>query len=227
MPAIITGGVSNVNADVSAGSRAQHATLMPPGSGLLGSYALGTKTGIMAAGLGGAAPIFSLRFQPTVVPTSLMLVKKILFTASTLGTAFTAGSALFESFILRAYTVKDTGGGSLTVGTAVTTGKLRTSHAVSGVDDFRISATATLTAGTQTADTNPINSTIIAIPATSVSYAILANQLPLFEVKPGEHPLTLAAGEGFVIRATVPATGTWSASVQVVWDEVASYYPAS
>lgn len=223
MAALIAGATTNQVAEVDAITRALHVAAMPAGSGLLGSYSLGTKTGIMAAGLGAAAPIFSLRFLPTTVTSSLMLIKKVLFTVSTLGTAFTAGSALFETFTIRSYTVKDTGGGSLTVGTAVTSGKLRGTQAISGVDDFRISATATLTAGTQTVDTNPIDSVIIAIPATSVSYAVLANKIPLFEAKPGEHPIVLATGEGIVLRATVPATGTWSASVQVAWDEVAAY----
>lgn len=223
MAATIAGATSNQIAEVDAVTRALHVAAMPAGSGLIGSYSLGTKTGIMAAGLGAAAPFFSLRFQPTTFPNSLMLVKKVLLTVSTLGTAFTAGSALFETFTIRSYTVKDTGGGSLTVGTAVTVGKLRGAQGISGVDDFRISATATLSAGTQTVDTNPIDSTIIAIPATSVSYAILANKYPIFEAKPGEHPIVLVAGEGLVIRATVPATGTWSASVQVAWDEVAAY----
>lgn len=223
MAALISGATSNVIAETDAVTRALHTSQMPPGSGLLGSYSLGTKTGIMAAGLAGASPIFSLRFQPTTVASSLMLVKKILFTASTLGTAFAAGSALFETFVLRSYTVKDTGGGSLTVGTAVTSGKLRGAQGVSGVDDFRISATATLSAGTQTADTNPINSTIIEIPATTTNYAILGPNFDLWRAIPGEHPLVLVAGEGLVIRATVPATGTWSASVQVVWDEVVAY----
>lgn len=222
MPTTIA-GFSNVLQEVEANTRAARAVLRAHDVGALGSYSLGTKSGIMAAGLGAAAPIFSFRFAPTVNPTSLMLVKKILLTASTLGTAFTAGSALFEAFVLRGYTVADTGGGSLTLGTAVTTGKLRTSQAISGVTDFRISATATLTAGTQTVDTNPFASTIIAIPATTVSYAILPADYVLWEAKPGEHPLVLAANEGAVLRATVPATGTWSFSVKVLWDEVASY----
>lgn len=223
MAQTIAGATTNALAEVDLSTRALHTNLRAHDVGTLGSFSLGTKTGIMAAGIAGASPIFSLRFAPTVNPNSLMLVKKVLFTVSGLGTAFTAGSALFETFVLRNYTVNDTGGGSLTLGTAVTTGKLRTSHQITGVTDFRISATATLTAGTQTADTNPIDSTIIAIPATTVSYAILANKLALLEAKPGEHPLVLTNNEGLVIRATVPATGTWSASVQVAWDEVPSY----
>lgn len=223
MSQTIAGGVSNVLADVEANTRALRAVLRSHDVGVLGSYSLGTKSGIMAAGLGAAAPIFSLRYVPTINPASLMLLKKLTLTASTLGTAFTAGSALFETFVLRSYTVNDTGGGSLTLGTAVTTGKLRTSQAIGGVTDFRISATATLTAGTQAADTNPISSVITQIPATTTNYAILPADFPLFEAKPGEHPLVLAANEGLVIRATVPATGTWSFSVKAIWDEVATY----
>jgi hypothetical protein len=223
MSQTIAGGVSNVLADVETTTRALRAVLRAHDTGSLGSYSLGTKSGIMAAGLGAAAPIFSLRYAPTINPASLMLVKKVLITPSTLGTAFTAGSALFEAFVIRGYTVADTGGGSLTLGTAVTSGKLRTSQAITGVTDFRISATATLTAGTQTVDTNPIASVITQIPATTTNYAILPANYPLFEAKPGEHPLVLALNEGLVIRATVPATGTWSFSVDVLYDEVAAY----
>ncbi len=224
MSQTIAGGVSNVLADVDGiGTRALRTMLRSHDVGALGSYSLGTKSGIMAAGLGAAAPVFSFRFAPTVNPNSLLLLKKLLITPSTLGTAFTAGSALFETFVIRGYTVADTGGGSLTLGTAITTGKLRTSQAISGVTDFRISATATLTAGTQTVDTNPISSVITQIPATTTNYAILPPEFPLWEAKPGEHPVVLTANEGAVIRATVPATGTWSFSVKAIWDEVAAY----
>lgn len=33
----------------------------------------------------------------------------------------------------------------------------------------------------------------------------------------------VAQNEGFIIRATVPATGTWTASFDVTWMELASY----
>jgi hypothetical protein len=32
-------------------------------------------------------------------------------------------------------------------------------------------------------------------------------------------------GEGFVIEATVPATGTWTLALHIDWDEVSSYGP--
>lgn len=221
MPVALIGASSTV-VEVE-GNRAMRAVLRSPDVGALGSYALGTKSGIMAAGIAGASPVFSFRFAPTVNPASLLLLKKLSLTASTLGTAFTVGSALFEAFVLRGYTVADTGGGSLTLGTAVTCGKLRTSHAISGVTDFRISATAALTAGTQTADTNPFASAIVEIPATTVDYTMLPPDYALWEAKPGEHPVVLAVNEGVVLRVTVPATGTWSFSVKAAYDEVAAY----
>ena len=49
--------------------------------------------------------------------------------------------------------------------------------------------------------------------------------LPVTEVyraMPSDQPLVFANQEGFVIKATVPATGTWQLGVDVSWDE----YPA-
>jgi hypothetical protein len=36
-------------------------------------------------------------------------------------------------------------------------------------------------------------------------------------------PMVLAQNEGVVIRATVPATGTWGHGVTMAWSEVATY----
>jgi hypothetical protein len=38
-----------------------------------------------------------------------------------------------------------------------------------------------------------------------------------------EHPIVLAQNEGIAVRATMPATGTWSASVLMKWAEVTAY----
>jgi hypothetical protein len=45
----------------------------------------------------------------------------------------------------------------------------------------------------------------------------------MFDQRPGEHPLVLAQNEGFVIQATVPATGVWFFAVKVDWVEIATY----
>ena len=44
------------------------------------------------------------------------------------------------------------------------------------------------------------------------------------EVGDGEHPLVLAQNEGFSIRSVaVPATGTWTAAINIDWAEVTAY----
>jgi len=49
-------------------------------------------------------------------------------------------------------------------------------------------------------------------------------QFDLFHANPGgESPLVFAQNEGFVVRATVPATGTWQFGVTVAWTEVTAY----
>jgi hypothetical protein len=39
----------------------------------------------------------------------------------------------------------------------------------------------------------------------------------------GEWPLVLAQNEGFVVQATVPATGTWAFQAIIEWSEVTSF----
>jgi hypothetical protein len=86
----------------------------------------------------------------------------------------------------------------------------------------RIASTAALTAGTKTLDTQPIGQYSAAFgTGTSIQWI---PQFDLFHIDPGgEAPLVLATNEGFVIRATVPATGTWQFGVTVCWAEVTAY----
>jgi len=37
------------------------------------------------------------------------------------------------------------------------------------------------------------------------------------------HPGVLTENEGFVIEGTVPATGTWTFTIKVDWEELAAY----
>jgi hypothetical protein len=39
-------------------------------------------------------------------------------------------------------------------------------------------------------------------------------------ITPDEYPVMFEQNEGFVIRCTVPATGTWVFAVNVEWSEV-------
>jgi hypothetical protein len=93
--------------------------------------------------------------------------------------------------------------------------------------DMRIATTAALGAGTKTLETLSLSAINAAGPITaSLDGTIIPPGTLLFEaeVSDGEHPLVLAQNEGFSIRSVaVPATGTWSVSVNVDWTEVPSY----
>ncbi len=185
------------------------------GPALLGSYCMGANSGTMAAGLAGGAPVFSFRYGAA----NLAIVRRVIAEADDITTAFVAGAAKFDMIVARSFTASDTGG---TAGTLTTNnGKLRTSFATTGVSDFRIASTATLTAGTRTLDAQPLASVEFA-----VSTAIDAGLLPttnLFLAEIGQSPLILAQNEGFVLQATVPGTGTWVFSARVCWDEVSAF----
>ena len=57
----------------------------------------------------------------------------------------------------------------------------------------------------------------------NAAFATMLPDVAVFEQRPGEWPMILApTGEGFVIQATVPATGTWSFGCGIDWDEVSA-----
>lgn len=210
--AIQTQGLSGFIAEVETLTRALRTTLRPIDVGALGSYRKAMVSGTMAAGLAGAAPIFSFRYGAA----NLCLIRRVMLTAGDL-VGFTAGLAAFNMFAARGFTVADTGGTAATL--TGNNGKLRTSYAPTGVADFRISSTATLTAGTRTKDADPAGTIAISVTATA-GQPIQPSVVELFRAQPGEQPMVLAANEGFVIEGTVPATGTWQFGVSVDWDEV-------
>jgi hypothetical protein len=61
--------------------------------------------------------------------------------------------------------------------------------------------------------------------ATPIIGSIYLPTYDLFEcdVTDGEHPIILAQNEGIVIRATVPATGVWTAGFTIKWCELAAF----
>lgn len=206
--------------EVETNTKAARTTLKPIDIGSLGSYTLASTNGssVMAAGLAAASPIFAFRYPGA----SLALVRRVMFSAGNGVTAFTAGFFRFDCLVARSYSVSDTGGTDITPSGNVN--KNRTSHASSGVTGTRcvaISATATLTAGTRTTDAVPIGTIAGGVP--NVAGSAMVAKTALFDAPPGTWPLVLATNEGFVIQATVPATGVWEFGVDVSWDEVASY----
>jgi hypothetical protein len=179
---------------------------------VLGSYSMGLDSGVMAAGLAGGSPVISFRYGGS----NLAIVRKVTISAGGTATAFTAGVATFDLFAARAFTASDTGGTAATLTT--NNGKLRTSFATTAISDFRISSTAALAAGTRTLDATQLASVSSSVPATAGTPILVPTSI--LDQRTSEQPLTLATNEGFVMQATVPATGTWTLSVTVSWDEV-------
>jgi hypothetical protein len=197
-------------------SRAQRVTLRGTDPSTLGSYRLSTQTGVMAAGLGAASEIFQFRWTDA---SRLCVINKVNFEGAGSIIAFAAGVAQFRLAIARSWTVDGSGGTAAT--TTANNQKLRTSFGTTLLGAARIASTAALTAGTKTIDAQDVGSTLGSFPATAG--AMIAADT-LFQPVPGvEHPIILAQNEGLVVRATVPATGTWTTGITVVWTEVASY----
>lgn len=186
------------------------------GPAVLGSYCMGLPSGTMAAALSAGSPIFSFRYGGS----NLAIVRSVWMSAGDTSTAFTAGIYHFDMFAARSFSASDSGGTGATL--TGNNGKLRTSFATTGLSDFRVASTGTLTAGTRTLDSTELASLAGSVPATAGSDIVPPHSI-LYHAEVGEQPLQLANNEGFVIQATVPATGTWTFTVNVCWDEVSAF----
>lgn len=235
MAAVIRGGNSAADADVDAGTKALKTRVHP--MDVLGSYALEATSGSMSAGLAGGSTIFSCRWGDA---TRQMLVRRVAIDARVLGTAFTAGATLFDLVVARSFTASDSAQTSI-----LPTGnsqKRKTSFGTTLITDLRIANTGAITVGTRTLDTlalrnirghvsatmtsGPLVSAGGGAPMTAVGGAAVSTYvaLPVNFFEPdysGEWPLVLVQNEGFIIRATVPATGVWDFSITMEWQEVA------
>jgi hypothetical protein len=190
--------------------------------GARGAYSLGVVSGVMAAGLAGNSEIFQMRW---IDASRIMLLRSIRLSAGPGTTAFAAGPIEFNLTLARGWSA-DGGGGTAVVMSTANTNKKRTDFPLSLFSDtgIRFSATAALTAGTKTLDTNRLSS----ITSWVSSVATTADSSPF--VAPGtflwardtseEYPVLFEQNEGLVVRATVPATGTWQYSIHVEWAEI-------
>lgn len=197
------------------GQGAARVTLTPVDVGIYGSYRKAMTSGTIAANLGAASLVYGFRWAPTP-NTLLCLVRRVMITMGNV-TAFAAGFIAMNMFAARSYSVLETSGGTL--GTYSTNNaKLRTSFAASaGVTNY-MTTTAAISGGTATLDADPMGQLSTSVTATAGAPPTTPTNL--FSAAPGECPLILANQEGFVIKATVPATGTWQLGVTVDWDEV-------
>lgn len=190
-----------------------------------GHFAIAAVTGAIAAGAGADSEVLQFR-NPHA--SRLAIVSRIALTGMRATTAFAAGAIDLKATIARAWTVAGTGGTDLTL-----TGdkqKLRTLHDTIAAAAIRVATTAALGAGTKTLDTQDIgmittHSSAGVGAATPIIGSIYLPTLELFrgDYESGEQPLVLAPNEGFVIRATVPATGVWNLGMMVRWAEGTAY----
>lgn len=217
------GVTGSVEAQVDRTHGALRTSLRPAEVGVLGSYAQSFNSGVMAAGLAAGAPIFTMRWTSQQV---WALVKRVRLTADTDGTAFAQGSTIFDLIRATGFTVQDTAGVALTM--AGKSGAKSTRYAPSQIQiaasatgNFAIANTATLTAGTRTLDSNPLHIIVGGAGANpSISLVGTTGGLLIDPTETARQPLELQNNEGFVIRATVPGTGTWKFGVEVEWDEI-------
>lgn len=185
---------------------------------MTGEYGIELVSGTMAAGLAADSEIYQFRWTAAKVCP----VAEVSMWAGTL-TTFTQGAFAFRLFPARSWTVDGAGGSAATLTT--NNGKLRTSFPTTAVGAARISSTAALTAGTKTLDAQGIESCGGGTVADGA--AVVNLNLPRTYLLGGgagaRYPLLLAQNEGFVIRASVPATGTWIFGVTVRYEETGGY----
>lgn len=223
--AVIQGGVSNELMEVGVGAAVPgHFTVKPLPYGSQGHYCYGGFTGILPAALAANSEIFQFRWSHA---SRLAVIRKISISASVSTTMFAAGVPVQIALVKStSWTVAGTGGTAPTISATL---KRRTSMGNSDMaaGDMRIATTAALGAGTKTLEANALSNIAAGGPITgNLNGTIIPPGTILWqaEVGHGEHPLVLAQNEGFSIRSVaVPATGTWTAAINVDWAEVTAY----
>lgn len=224
--AIQIAGNGNTVAEVDGTNyRALRVRNVPLDVGALGHYRLSMASGTLPAALAANAELFQFRWTDA---TRLCAVQKILISAGANAAATAAGLVTLEATIARSWSADGSGGTAATI-----TGnnqKARTSMGTTLLGAARIASTAALTAGTKTLDSQGIGNITLGIGTGAITAAPtlpLIDKTDLLEQDGIEqHPVILAANEGFVIKngATAwPLSMTWALGVTVIWAEVAAY----
>jgi hypothetical protein len=195
---------------------ALRASNRPLDPGSLGAYSLSMSTGVMAAGLAANSEIFQFRW---IDSSRVAVIDKVNFDGLGSITAFAAGVVNIRAAIARSWTVDGSGGTAASF--AGSNQKMREAHGSSLVGAVRISSTAALTAGTKTIDAQDFGAVLGGVGA---SPAVVIWEGELFNCYGGmTYPIVLAQNQGIIVRATVPATGTWTAGISLSWTEVTAY----
>lgn len=204
-----------------------HTINKPTDHGSLGHYRVSVVTGTLAAALAANAQIYQFKWTDA---TRFAVIKKIKVNFIPL-TPFTAATLTdhtsFDAVAVRSYAA---GGGGTTLTLTGDNNSMRSSMGAS-LATINVSTTGALTLAT-TLDSQPFCQSIRkgnrVNPAAATEETIQPSDMSLTyiaDVAAGEHPLTLAQNEGFVIRnRTVwPAAGTGIAMIECVWCEVSAF----
>lgn len=206
-------GNAGTVAETEINTRASRITVRPLDIGALGSYSVQASSGTIAAGLAAASPVYAFRY--TAANQALIRAVHIAISCTT---GFTAGLGFVDLVAARSYTVSDGTGSTQTLYTQANSNKRRTSFA-STTADIRISTTAAISGGTRTLDANALFGTRFVVPTTA-NFSVLPVYDLMTMVWVSQWPLVLVQNEGFLIRATVPATGVWVLDVVTEWSEI-------
>lgn len=179
-----------------------------------GIYSHCAQSGVMLAGLAANSPVYSFRWPAGIIG----LVHRVMVNAWCVTTPFLGGVAAFDMFAARNFTAPDTGGNAANFGGNAA--KLHTIMASSAAS-IMIATSAALVPGTRTLDPDPLNRIVAAAP--KATDTMFFSSTAIFDRRMGEQPLRLAPNEGFVLRATIPATGAWQFTVTTEWDELPTY----
>jgi hypothetical protein len=186
--------------------------------GTRGAYSISCTSGTIAAGLAANSEIFQFRWASA---TLWSMLRSVRLEAGNAGTAFLAGTATFSMRLARAWTGAGTGGTRMTL--AGNDQKKKTAFgttAVVSAADIGIASTGGLSAGVKTFDNNDFAGLMTGVQATA-GITLLTPGTYLWERNTNdEWPVIFVQNEGFVIRATVPSTGTWGFNVDMEWNEI-------
>lgn len=214
-----SGSAADTASQVDPTHSALRASIRPLEHGGGGHYAIGTQTGLMAAGIASAAQIFQVRWAD---PMKSFVLKKLVIQCSTsTGFAATTVGAPLEFILGHGSSANGSGGTALaptSLGNKMDKNMATPSFASFG--EIRIATTAALTAATgQVLEPAPMAACAGADNRTLVS----TMPMTLFELRDqGDHPCVLDNGDTLVIRTNSPAaTGTWTMFLTMTWAEIA------
>lgn len=222
--AIIEGGVSTSLAEVGIGaSLPMHTTQKPLPYGNLGHYRVVRRLTPAATTLAGI--LWSFR-NPTGSGV-LCVVKQVRLRLLQIAAPSAAIEDRFSLKVVRGFTVADTTNGTAFAATA-NMQELRTSMAANSATIREASAAAGITAGTGTADTEGIATGSVWVPV-ALQTASIQPSTEVFNFQPntanGEHPLVLAADEGFRVSNdnNLGANQGIVLYLDIAWAEVTLY----